>query len=371
MLSRIKFIPPRLAKRPILGAAVLASVLSSGYWLLMASDRYVSEAHVIIQRTDVSASQGVDFASLLGASSGANRGDQLLVRDHLLSLDMLQKLDAALDLRGHYSDRERDPLSRLWSRETSMERFHRHYLSRVSVELDDYAGVLYVKAQGYDPKTAQAIVQLLVAEGERFMNEIAHQLAKDQVTFLQQQATQLGDRALKARQTVLKYQDDKGLVSPQAAAENVAAIVGKLEAQRSELQTERTALSAYLVPQHPRIVQIGQQIAAVEKQLAQEQAKLAAPKGRTLNRTVEEFQRLEMEAEFAQNVYKTALVALEKGQIEATRNIKKVSVIQAPSLPQYPLEPRRLYNTLVSLLLAALLAGVAQLLVAIVRDHKD
>ena len=371
MLQRLKQFPLSLAKRPIMGAAILASALSSGYWLLMASDRYVSQAHVIIQRTDVSAAQSVDFASLLGASNGASRGDQLLLREHLLSLDMLGKLDAQLDLRRHYSDTRRDPLSRLWAADASLEKFYRHHLSRVSVELDDYAGVLRIQAQGYDPKAAQAIVQLLVAEGERFMNEMAHELAQDQVTFLQKQVTVLGERALQARQAVLRYQDAKGLVSPQAAAENLGAIVSKLEAQRSELQTERTALSAYLVPQHPRIVQIGQQIAAIDKQLAQEQAKLAAPKGRQLNRTIEEFQRLEMEAEFAQTVYKTALVALEKGQIEATRNIKKVSVLQAPSLPQYPLEPRRLYNTLVSLLLAALLAGVAHLLAAIVRDHKD
>lgn len=78
-----------------------------------------------------------------------------------------------------------------------------------------------------------------------------------------------------------------------------------------------------------------------------------------------------MEAAFAQDVYKTALVALEKGRIEATRTIKKVSVLQSPTQPEYALEPRRFYNTLVFILVAMLLAGVAHLLAAIVRDHKD
>ena len=109
----------------------------------------------------------------------------------------------------------------------------------------------------------------------------------------------------------------------------------------------------------------------MEKQIAQEQAKLASPSGFTLNRTVEEFQRLEMEAAFMQDLYKTALAALEKGRMEATRTIKKVSIVQAPTLPEYPLEPRRFYNTLVFILVAMLLAGVAHLLTAIVRDHKD
>jgi capsular polysaccharide transport system permease protein len=48
-----------------------------------------------------------------------------------------------------------------------------------------------------------------------------------------------------------------------------------------------------------------------------------------------------------------------------------VSVIQAPTEPEYPLEPRRLYNTVVFMLVALMLAGVAHLMLAIVRDHKD
>lgn len=360
---------PALLRRRIIGAAAIISLLAAAYWLAIASDRYVSEAHVIIQRTNLAGNQPVDFTSLFGG--GGSRADQLLLRDHLLSVDMLAKLNAALNLRGHYSDWHRDPLSRMWFKDASMEWFHRHYLSRVSVDFDDYSGVLLIKAQGYNPKTAHAVASLLVQEGELFMNEMAHSLAQDQVAFLEKQVALMNKQAMQARQAVLSYQNQKGLVSPQATAENIASIVARLEAQRTELETQRSANQAYLVPNHPIIIQLNQQIVAVEKQIAQEQAKLASPNGSTLNRTVEEFQRLELEAAFMQDLYKTALAALEKGRMEATRTIKKVSIVQAPTLPEYPLEPRRFYNTLVFILVAMLLAGVAHLLTAIVRDHKD
>jgi capsular polysaccharide transport system permease protein len=259
----------------------------------------------------------------------------------------------------------------MWSPDLPLEWFHRYYLSRVSVELDEFAGVLVIKAQGFDAKTAHAITTQLVQQGERFMNGMAHSLAQGQVVFLESQVTQMNQRALQARQALLRYQNKAGLVSPQATAENIADIVAKLQAQRAELQTQRGAAEAYLVPGHPNIVRLNQQIAAVENQMRQEQAKLASPNGQTLNRTVEEFQRLEMEAVFAQDLYKTGLMALEKGRIEATRMIKKVSVLQAPTTPEYALEPRRFYNTLVFTLVAFLLAGVAHLLTAIARDHKD
>ena len=367
MISRIR---QSFLHRPMVSTALMASVLAAVYWLAIASDRFVSEARVIIQRTDLPGGQTVDFASLLGGTSG-NRGDQLLLRDYLLSVDMLQKLDASLQLRAHYSDTSRDPLARMWSSDLSMEWFHQYYLSRVSVELDEFAGVLVIKAQGFDANMAHAITSLLVQEGERFMNSMAHSLAQGQVAFLEGQVTLMNQRALQARQAVLRYQNKAGLVSPQATAENIAGIVGKLQAQRTDLQTQRSAAQAYLVPNHPTIIQLSQQISALEKQIDQEQAKLTSPNGKPLNRTVEEFQRLEMEAAFAQDIYKTGLTALEKGRIEATRMIKKVSVLQAPTVPEYALEPRRFYNTLVFTLVALLLAGVAHLLAAIVRDHKD
>jgi len=360
-----------VVRRKIIAAALMASVAAAVYWLALASDRYVSEAHVIIQRTDLPGGQQLDFSSLLGGAGSGSRTDQLLLRDYLLSVDMLNKLDAALGLRAHYSDTDRDPISRMWREDLAMEWFHRHYLSRVSVEFDDYAGVLLIKAQAYDPKMARAITARLVDEGERFMNALASNLAQEQVAFLEKQVSQMSGRALEARQAVLGYQNRKGLVSPQATAESIAGIVAKLEAKRTELQTLRSASQAYLVPTHPSIVQLDQQIAAVEKQTIEEKAKLASPGGQTLNRVIEEFQRLELNAVFAQDVYKTALVALEKGRIEATRTIKKVSVLQSPTTPEYALEPKRIYNTVVFLLMAMLVAGVLHLLAAIVRDHQD
>ncbi|RYZ00867.1 MAG: chain-length determining protein [Comamonadaceae bacterium] len=362
---------PAIFRRRIIGAALICSLLAAIYWMLVASDRYVSEAHVIVQRTDLAGGQGMDFQSLLTGGSG-NRPDQLLLRDHLRSVDMLRKIDAKLDLRKHYSDSEHDILSRMWDDETSIERFHAHFLSRTEIEFDDYGGVIVIKAQAYDPKTAHAIATMLVQEGERFMNQMAHDLAQAQVGFLEGQVSTMNQRAIMARRAVLDYQDRKGLASPQASAESIAAIVARLESQRTDLQTQRSSLLTYLVPDHPNVVMLNQQLAAVERQIGQEQARLAAPSGgRTLNRTVEEFQRLEMDAAFAQDVYKTSLVALERGRVEATRTIKKVSQLQAPSMPEHPMEPRRLYNTVVFLLLAMLLATIAQMLVTIVRDHQD
>lgn len=360
---------PHLVRRRALQVALVAILLAIVYWGLIASDRYVSQADVVVDSTDMAGGQNKDFALLVAGTR--NDHELMLMRDHLRSVDMLKTLEEKLQLRAHYSDARRDPLSRMWSEGVAQEFFHEHYLARVSVEVDDGAGVLRIRAQAYSPEMAQAITSALVEEGERFMNDIGHRLARDQVDFLETAVGEMGERLRKARSAVISFQNAKGFISPQAAAETLSGIVAQLEGELAQLKASRETMLGYLSASAPDVAQINLQIAAIEKQLRSEKARLTSPKGGTLNQTVEQYQGLEMQVTFAQDLYKTALTALEKGRIDATRNLKKVSIVQSPTLPQYPMEPRRIYNIIVFALSVLVLAGILQLLAAIIRDHQD
>lgn len=356
---------------PLRTITAAACLLSAVYWLGIASDRYVSEARLIIQSTSLHSGATIDLGSLIAGSPGGNRADQLLLREHLRSPDMAEKLDAQLGLREHFGGHG-DWFSRMWQgSDASREDFYAYYLRRVQVEYDEFAGVLVLQSQAYAPEKAQQISQMLVQEGERFMNRMAHAIAQDQVTFLEGQVQALNSKVQASRRALLEFQEKKGLISPEAAAQVIAAIVANLQGQMVDLQAQRAAMQAYLVADHPNIVLLEQRIAALEKQIAQEQAKLAAPGGKTLNRTAEAFAQLELQAKFDLDMYKTALTALEQGRLEATRTLKKVSVLQQPNLPQEAKEPRRLYTASVWAITILLLAGVAHLLMAVVRDHRD
>ena len=356
--------------RWIIRAILAASLLIMVYWLL-ASDRYVSESIVIIQNTEQAGVPSFDISTMLGSVGGISKPDQLLLREHLLSVDMLKKLDAALDLRGHYSSTERDFASRMWFRDASIEWFHQHYLSRVSVEYDDYAGVLRISAQAYDAATAQAIAAMLVKEGERFMNEMSHALARAQVDFLEKQVALAQSQVLQASKALLDFQNQKGLASPKATLESIHAIIGKLEGQRTELQTQIAALPRNLDRQHPTRKSLLQSLEAVERQIAQEQAKLASTSGKPLNSLVEEEQLLQLDLTFKQDLYKTSLVALEKGKMDAARALKQVSVLQRPLLPEYAMQPRRIYGIVATLCITLLIIGIVNLLKAVILDHVD
>ncbi|HGN1556183.1 TPA: GNVR domain-containing protein [Pseudomonas aeruginosa] len=350
---------------------LLLAALTIAYWLVFASDRYVSEANVIIRKTDSVGAPSFDLGMLVSGVASVDRANQLLLRDYLLSVDMLKKLDKSLDLRTHYSSSEHDLMSRMWFQDTSMEWFHRHYLRRVEVEFDEFSGVLRIRVQAYTPEMAQAIAQQLVQEGERYMNVLGHEMAQVQVNFLVTQVDQAQERFQKASQDLLNYQNKAGLLSPQATAESINAIVAALEGQRAQLQTQLASLPKTLDRDHPNILMLKQSLRAVDTQIKEEKLKLATPSGGTLNTYVEEFYRLEMNVQFTQELYKSSLTALEKGRIDATRMLEKVSILQSATLPEYPMEPRRTYNVLVTLLLALMLAGILRLLKSIVLDHVD
>jgi len=362
--------PELLLQRTFLIAAT-AIGLAVIYWGLIASDRYVSQASVEIERTDMVAAASMDFGALLSGSGAGRRQDQLLLREYLRSMDMLKKLDEKLDLRTHYSDSSRDFLSRMWGRDRHLEIFHKHYLARTHIELDEYSGLLQIRAQAYEPEMARAIAEMLVSEGERYMNELGHAIARDQVAFLEKQVEEMGQRAIVAREALLSFQNANAMLSPQSLAETLQGTVNRLENLLTDLKARRAALLGYLSPTAPGVIDLDLQIRAIEAQMGKEQQRLTSPKGKTLNAAVVEYQRLEMLAKYAEDLYKTALTALEKGRLESLRTLKKVAVLQSPSLPDYPLEPRRIYNIIAFALATLMLAGIIHLLAAIIRDHRD
>lgn len=359
-------------QKPWLAAAFISIVCVGFYWGVIASDRYVSETHLIVDRTDIQAGSSFDLASMI-TGGGYSGVDLRLLRDHLRSVDMLNKLEEKLQLRQHFSSDTHDIFSRL-SKDASQEDFHAYYLARTSIEIDDQVGVLRIKAQAYTPLLAQEIAQALIAEGEAFMNEMGHALARTQVHFLEQQVAQSSERQQQARNALLAFQNETGLISPQAQAQALAEITARLEGELTTLRAQRSAMLGYLSPQAADVVQLGLKISALEKQLQKERARLAAPikgKSEALNRQVEQYQQLEMETKFTQQVYETSMMALERGRIEALRMLKKISVLQQPTLAQDSTEPKRLYNTLVFALTVLALAIIGQLLAAIIRDHRD
>jgi len=130
-------------------------------------------------------------------------------------------------------------------------------------------------------------------------------------------------------------------------------------------------LSQFQSTKSPESIKLKSQISALQKQIQKENTKLTATDGISLNKVTADYQALLLKAEFAQKMYSNALATLEATRVEAARKLKQVSVLQAPTHPEYPIEPDRIYNITVSIILLTLISIILSLFMTIIRDHKD
>ena len=137
------------------------------------------------------------------------------------------------------------------------------------------------------------------------------------------------------------------------------------------MKAKKQAMLGYLSPDAADVAQVDFQIKALEKQKADEELKLTSTKERRLIVSWRSFSVCNSKRSSRKTFTVRHWSRLKKGRVEATRTLKKLTIVQSPSLPEYPLAPRRIYNVVVFALGALLIAGIAHLLGAIIRDHKD
>lgn len=356
-----------IKSQPHWALTLLAILLVAFYWFAWAEDRYVSRATVVLESPQI-APPDISFSSMLTGSGGSS--DLLLLREYLLSVDMLKEVEEQLAFRQHYSQNG-DLFARLRDRDAPIEALHEYYLKRVNIEVDEYAGVLNIEVQAYTPEFAHDMTQLLLAAGEKHMNEMGNRLAEEQVSFLEQQVDRLSKRMEDARADLLAYQNEKGLISPTHTVESLNQVVASLEGDLARLQAKQQALASYQSARSSEMQRIKSEINALREQIGKERDRLAQATGDSLNRVSSEYQTLELQSQFAQETYSSALSALENTRIEAARKLKQVSVLQSPLMPEYSTKPDRLYNSTVFALIAIFLAFIFSMLILIIKEHRD
>lgn len=354
---------------PVWILSFVISILVSVYWINIATNRYVSQAHIVLLTPEVAPPE---FSmSTIFTGGGGNKADLLLLRDYLMSVDMLKILDEDLDLRKHFSNIEIDYFSRMPEKDLAIENFHEFYLDHVEIELDDYSGVLVIKSSVFTPSKAKEITELLISAGEKFMNQMGQRLAEDQVKFITEQVENLRLNLEKTQQDVLDYQNSHQLISPTETVESYSQIIAELRTDLAKLNSKKIMLSDFQGKKSAEMIKIDSEISALKKQIEIENSKLIATKGTALNKISAEYEALLLKAKFAQELYSNAIATLESTRVEAARKLKQVSVTQTATVPEYSTEPHRIYNIVVTILMLFVLSVILSMIYEILLDHRD
>src|SRR5690606_11051639 len=209
-------------------------------------------------------------------------------------------------------------------------------------------------------------------ESERFVNEISHKIARDQMKFFEVELGNAKRNYEEKKKDLIAFQSVNNLLDANAVAQSRSEIIAGLE---TLLTTERAHLKALLSALNSSSPQVQQQrtkIRAIEQQLDSEKKHLvSAADGDRLNVIASRFQNLTIDAGIAEESYKLAVTALENARIEASKKIRSLVTVVSPNLAQRAIYPDRLYNLATLFVLLLLLYGVARFVIATIEDHRD
>ncbi|WP_439841909.1 sugar transporter [Aeromonas taiwanensis] len=338
------------------------------YLGFIASDRYVSRAEVIIKQAD-QIKMLPDALSMLGIG-GSNHQDVLLVQDYLKSWDLLAKVDKELALKSHYQSDKADYFSRLPD-EVSREDFIEYYREHLTLHLDELSGVLTIELQTFEPEYGRQVVSLMLRESERFINKLGHQVALDQLAFVEKEVNRAYQRVQDEKAKVLAFQNSHQLISPESTSSARLGVVSQIEAELVNQQAELKQLSSYMRDTAPAVISVQARVDALTKQLQQEKAKLTGLDNNAMNEVTAGYMDVQTQATLAMDLYKTGLISLEQARVEAYRKLKHLLVITQPTLAEDAEYPRRLYNLATIGVLLCLFYGLVVMGLAILREHQD
>jgi capsular polysaccharide transport system permease protein len=348
--------------RLIIPAGAVCIVLL--YFLLFTPRIYTSEARIVVEKIS-----GFDNErNLLGLiQGGASSKEVTMLKEHVLSPAMLADLDREFHLRRHY-ELPVDPIRSLRNN-ASADALLEFYRGMTAVSIDEQAGMVTVSARAFDPAMARRVLARILDRSELFLNHAASEVVAGQVAGLKEQARKSADDLEKARMELVTFQDRNRLLTPQDEAAPILAAIGRLEGDLVTKRAELQAALTYLNPESAEALKLKGQIRALQSQIGSEKARLAGG-GNGLSGSAAAFEKQKMRVEFAADVYKASLVALEKAQFEAVKKSRTVIMVQPPTLPEEPSYPRPFRHVPLVLLFGYLTYLLGRLIAQVVREHQ-
>ncbi|GGA78435.1 capsule polysaccharide transporter [Neiella marina] len=320
------------------------------------------------------------MALLTGMGVPASGTDVYLVERYIYSRDMLNYLEAQLNVKDHYQSKSIDLFSRLHSWH-SREDFADYYRQHISVEVDSLSSVITIRVQAYSADYAQALNNELVRRAEWYINSVGHYMAKEQMAFMQQEHEVVENKLREAQNRLLSFQEQYNLLDPAAEGMALQEITYSIEAQLSVKQAELKALKTVMSDSAPEVISASSEIEALSEQLKLERNRLSPNKKIDMTRAAGDdipqlsvgeilamYSDHKVAMELALQAYTSSLVSLEKARIEAYRQLQYLVTVETATQPEDAKYPMASYNILLFALVLLMLFGIGNIIRATIRE---
>lgn len=332
---------------------LLPTLLAMIYFGLIASDRYAAELRYVVRSPQsMTTSQ---LTGILQSTGNAYAGDAgHAINAYITSRDALHDLIGDVNLRQIYASPLADLLSRFPRAlgKSSDEALFAYYERMVSVKLDKTTGITSVEVQAFTPQEAKAIADGLVRRAEALSNRLTQRLRADLVKTAEEEVARARERALAALASLTEFRKRERTVDPTRYSMALVETIAKLSLELAQMRAQQDELQK-ASPQSPQIAAIANRIKAFEDQIRQERLGLAGS-ANSMAPQIAEYERLQLEREFADRLLSAAVGSLETARQDAQRQQIYVELVVSPRATDYPAYPYRTLWILATLAVAGL-----------------
>lgn len=320
----------------------LPIALSAWYLWARAADQYASVFAFSIRSEE--ASSGIELLGGIADISGSGANDSDIIYDYLRSQQLVEQLQANLDLRTLWSRPKSDPLFTFDLRGT-IEDLHAHWNRMVDISLDTTRGIIEVRTRAFDPQAAQTIGTEILNYSDNLINEINNLAHEDAVRYALDDLQRTKARPQTARGALTEFRILNEIVDPSVDVSAQTTLLGTLEAQLTETLIEIDLLSVNTRRSDTRLSQAEKRRQVLQSRIDQERSKRVFGTGalgkQSMAQLFGDYERLVVDVEFAEQSYQAARAGFENSISEARRNTRYLAAHVLPSKAEKSLFPKR------------------------------
>lgn len=349
---------------------VLIPILMSAYYLYAkAEDQYAS--YVGFSVRSESAPSPADMlgglGSLVGVTSSSTSDTDILFK-FIQSRDLVERVNARLDLRAIWSKAPGDPIFS-YRGDASLEDLVGEWERKVRIYYD--TGMIDLRVLAFDPLDAQNIAKAIMEEGGLLINQLNDIAREDALRYSRDELERAQERLREARQAVTEFRNRYQLVDPVADVQGQIGVVTSLQQQLAEQLVSLGLLRANAQPNDPRISQTELRIEVIREQIEAERQKFGSNSSEAaLSDVVGQYEILAVDRQFAETSYTAALASYETARAEAVRQSRYLAAYIRPTLAQAAEFPQRAKLLLMISLFLSLLWIIGSLIFYSLRDRR-
>ena len=349
---------------------LLPGLLGTLYFSLIASDRYAAGAGFSVRSMDTAGTGGDFLGALSGLSSvGSTTSDSYIIQEFLTSRELVEKLKLEADFLNAYSSKDIDFFYRL-DPELPIEEVIEYWHWMIAVSYENASELIEFEVQAFTPEDAEKIALLVTKYSQELINKLSSQARRDAVHFSEREVASAEVRLKLVREDLRNFRARTNAINPESSVAALTELTTSVEARIIEQRTRLSTLRQSLSDSSPSVKNAQKALQALEDELATKRAEISSSSQDTnLAGILADFERLQVEQEFAQQAYSLTLASLGRARAEADRQQRFLAVFKEPARPSSAIYPHRIMNSFLVFIVAVLLWAVGVMLFFSVRDH--